>query len=382
MPNLRRALVGSLAFNLLLGAVYWLQLDGPPGKAKPALKPAAPGPASTWVVVKRMTSTVAVAVAAQPKMLDWHAGKIRGLQQYVANLRAAGCPERTVRDVIIADVNDLYRQRYRELLPPTNRVEYWKPGNPLASLLDDTRLTQEHALAAEKRALLRTLLGGDYTDDEDLSAIRMDSMSERLLSFLTPAKRTAMKELEDKFAVRMMKTYKDTWRGNEAPAEAVQAEKDEAMLQVLTPADKFEYDVRRSDTAMFMRVGLGRFEPSEAEFRAMFPCLKEFIAQAGKPGFGLMLRGELDPRPEGVAARLTLQEKLNGALGDERFGRLLDQDRLEYGGPDHNPDAIPQGHPRLLVGAQPPPGSGLRPSHRPPARRGSGPSLSFRRLCL
>src|SRR5580765_6134617 len=27
---------------------------------------------------------------------------------YIANLRRAGCPEKTIRDIIVADVNDLY----------------------------------------------------------------------------------------------------------------------------------------------------------------------------------------------------------------------------------------------------------------------------------
>jgi len=58
-----------------------------------------------------------------------------------------------------------------------------------------------------------------------------------------------MKELDDAFAVKKMKTYKDAWRGNDASSNALQAQKDEAMLQILTPDEKFEYDLRRSDAA-------------------------------------------------------------------------------------------------------------------------------------
>jgi hypothetical protein len=105
----------------------------------------------------------------------------------------------------------------------------------------------------------------------------------------------------------------------------VKAEKDEAMLQILTPQEKFEYDLRRSDTAMFLRVGLGRFEVSENEFRAIFPAVKEFIANASKAGFGAMMRGEPDPRPEGGAARMALQAKLKTVLGDERLRQLSEQ---------------------------------------------------------
>jgi hypothetical protein len=313
----------SLTLNLLLGAACWFGWSRAP---KPAAGVSATSalPQPPVQVVQRTVTNI-VAVAAPPRLLDWRTVESPDYKQYLANLRGIGCPEKTIRDVIVADVNELYRQRYREFFPPTNRVEYWKPGNPLANLMDETSITKQNELRQEKRDLLKTLLGSTYNDEEDLSAIQLDSFSERLLNFLTPEKRTAMKELEDTFSVRMMKTYKDTWRGNEGPADAVKAEKDEAALKVLTPEEKFEYDLRRSDTAMFLRVGLGGFEVSEQEFRAIYPEIKKFVADAGKPGFGAMIRGEPDPRPEGGAARVELQAKLKRAMGDDRFSQFIEQ---------------------------------------------------------
>jgi len=322
MNFLRGAVAVSLMFNLLLGGVLWLR-PGAPKSPELAPETVSSFPLAVQGVKRAVTNTVTM--AAPVKLLDWRMVESEDYKKYIANLRVIGCPEKTIRDVIIADVNDLYRQRYREFFPPAKRVEYWKAGNPMANLFDETKLAKEQELRQEKSNLLKTLLGGDYTDEQDVSTIQMDSFYERLLNFLTPEKRTAMKELEDKFAVKMMKTYKDTWRGNEEPAEAVRAEKDEAMLEIITPEEKFEYDLRRSETAMFLRVGLGRFEVSEEEFRAMFSSLKEFIADAGKPGFGAIIRGEPDSRPEGAAARSAFQAKLNAALGEERFHQLVEQ---------------------------------------------------------
>jgi len=264
-----------------------------------------------------------VTTAAAPKLLDWRTVESDDYKRYIANLRAIGCPEKTIRDVIVADVNDLYRQRYREIFPPTNRVEYWKPGNPMGNLFDETKISKEQELRKEKGEVLRTLLGSDYDDEQDASTIQLDSFNERLLNFLTPEKRTAMKELEDKFAVKLMQTYKDTWRGNDGPADAVKAEKDDAMTEILTPEEKFEYDLRRSDTAMFLRVGLGQFEVTEEEFRKMFPSLKTFIEESDKPAFGAVIRGEPDPRPDSAAARKSFQASLKASLGEQRFGQLL-----------------------------------------------------------
>src|SRR5690349_13940800 len=39
---------------------------------------------------------------------DWRQMESEDYQQYLANLRAIGCPEKTVRDIILADVNDLF----------------------------------------------------------------------------------------------------------------------------------------------------------------------------------------------------------------------------------------------------------------------------------
>jgi len=83
----------------------------------------------------------------------------------------------------------------------------------LANLFDEEMIATQRVMRAEERETIKSLLGAPYTDEDDLSAIQLDSNSERLLNFLTPEKRTAMKELDDAFAVKKMKTYKDAWRG-------------------------------------------------------------------------------------------------------------------------------------------------------------------------
>lgn len=323
MKWLRSGIAVSLLVNLLLALALWIG----PGKIQNARShsESSPTPAIQSALPKERTVTNVVTIAAPPRLLDWHTVESDDYKRYIANLRSIGCPEKTIRDVIVADVNDLYRQRYREIYPPTNRVEYWKPGNPMANLYDETKIAKEQELRKEKGEVLRTLLGSNYNDEQDASTIQLDSFNERLLNFLTPEKRTAMKELEDKFTVKLMQTYKDTWRGDDGPADQVKAEKDEAMTQILTPDEKLQYDLRRSDTAMFLRLGLGNFDVSEQEFRAMFGSLKTFLSEADKPAFGAIIRGHLDPRPESSAARKTFQASLRASLGEERFRQFIGQ---------------------------------------------------------
>lgn len=323
MRFLKGAVAVSLALNVVLAVAYSL------GSRRPQTSPQQPveqhpAAAETLRLVER-TKTNIVVDAGPVRLLNWCSVESDDYKKYIVNLRKVGCPEKTIRDVIVADVNELYRARYRELFPPTNRIEYWKPGNPMANIFDEAKAIKQQELDQEKRNLMKTLLGADYTGEDDLSAIQLDSYSERLLNFLTLEKRTAVKELEDKFAVKMMKTFKDSWRGNDKSANAVQAEKDEAMLKVLTPDEKFDYDLRRSETAVILRVGLKDFELGEQEFRTIFPAIKDFLSQAGKPGFGAMMLGQEDPRPEGTAARKALKARLGAALGNKRLGELIEQ---------------------------------------------------------
>src|ERR1051326_4732822 len=55
------------------------------------------------------------AVTNAPKAFDWLALESSDYRRYIANLRAAGCPEQTIRDLIITDLDRSYRQRIAKL---------------------------------------------------------------------------------------------------------------------------------------------------------------------------------------------------------------------------------------------------------------------------
>jgi hypothetical protein len=74
---------------------------------------------------------------------------------YIANLRKIECPERTIRDIITADIHALYERRHADL----NRQDYAEPT--LARRLRTHQLLEErHArLHQEETAVLLALLG-------------------------------------------------------------------------------------------------------------------------------------------------------------------------------------------------------------------------------
>jgi hypothetical protein len=83
------------------------------------------------------------------------------VRQFAANLRAAGCPEETVRDIVVAEVSKRYRAQEEALRPqPADHVPAgWSPATSERRLVERRRETG--LLAARKAAVLREALGYD-----------------------------------------------------------------------------------------------------------------------------------------------------------------------------------------------------------------------------
>jgi hypothetical protein len=118
----------------------------------------------------------------------WSELESRDLRVYLANLRAVGCPEPTIRHILIAAIEDLYRRRNAEAGVEPN---FWATGT--ARQEADRAMKRRRAeLIDEQRALVRDLLGVEYWGSVENAPFR-----EALLSFLCghiapPERREAM----------------------------------------------------------------------------------------------------------------------------------------------------------------------------------------------
>ena len=75
------------------------------------------------------------------------------LREYIANLRAIGCPEKTIKEIIKADVNDLFSAR-RATITQSNHYEYWR-AIPVS--LNEEQRRQLQQLCIEKNEVLKAL---------------------------------------------------------------------------------------------------------------------------------------------------------------------------------------------------------------------------------
>src|SRR4029077_3044357 len=129
---------------------------------KPVYEPSAPMAAVADANTNASAPVPNPNVAAVAPAFHWGLIESGDYFQYVANLRAIRCPQRTVEDIIVADVNALYQGRQ----PVLERKEPWQ-GQDVRTAARVRRLEKMADTEREKAALLRELLGPDFVDRSD-----------------------------------------------------------------------------------------------------------------------------------------------------------------------------------------------------------------------
>jgi hypothetical protein len=92
--------------------------------------------------------------------LDWKSIESTNYVTYIDNLRKIGCPDETIHDIVLADIEKAYSDRRTELYGTDRAEKYWLPEGETSAVLSERR-KQLEALEREKLTLIRELLGED-----------------------------------------------------------------------------------------------------------------------------------------------------------------------------------------------------------------------------
>src|SRR5436305_6744109 len=104
-------------------------------------------PADISVHRKSSSPLVKTNVVLRRQPFTWSEIESSDYRTYIANLRRGGCPEKTIRDIIVADVNDLYAERIaKEITFPEQK--WWLPQPDMDAF--ESGMSQLRALEAEK----------------------------------------------------------------------------------------------------------------------------------------------------------------------------------------------------------------------------------------
>lgn len=256
----------SLALNV--GLTSWL--------LRPSLPRAMSGPLSSGArpVVSSPAERSAAPNAAAPNApadmrpaFRWSEIESADYVQYIANLRAAGCPEQTIRDLILADLNQLYAPRAQAIWKP-RELAYWqksrneKPG--------PDQIKQLTALDQEKLGFLKNLLGFQPNQQEMIDTIYLQLFgNEQQLLFLPETRReAAMTALTEADLERKEARLRDEAPGSD-PERALFDDKLKALAKVLSPEELDEYRLRNSPKAQWLRTEVDYFGCTPSEFKAL-----------------------------------------------------------------------------------------------------------------
>ncbi|MSU33587.1 MAG: hypothetical protein EXS36_00435 [Pedosphaera sp.] len=222
---------------------------------------------------------------------------------YIRNLRQTGCPESTIRDIIMGNLNRNFASQRAQLTTPSV-PPFWQSVPKLSGGELQAREEQLRALDQKKKEMLRSLLGIDpgielrkirdgfgYTDN------RLGGLSE---------------EKQDQVSL-VREEQNELWRQVQAapvdPAASPDAlslelqRLDEDRLarlaQILRPAELIEHELQTSWTAIQLRESLAGFQTSAAEFRMLYDLQKPFDDEYVHR-FGNRTDGRGSPAPQTV----------------------------------------------------------------------------------
>jgi RNA polymerase sigma factor (sigma-70 family) len=255
---------------------------------------------------------------------NWQTLESRDYRQYIANLRAAGCPEQTIRDIIITDLDRTYGQRIAKFSGPSHAT-FWKAPNYMDGV---KQYLEVKKIEEEKRAAIRELLGVDADEESERRTGQQVGYSEGF-EFLSAEQRARLREIERQAHLKIESanlipegTFSPAYNNRKAEA---QAWKDEEIKKVMSPEQFEEYELRVGGHAYRLRNGLRVFDPTEEEFRTIYELERRFgIDQANAGGkAGTAERRKIDeqtglPIPPATSVQ-QFEEALKEALGEQRY---------------------------------------------------------------
>lgn len=302
-PLSRLGFVASLALNA--GLAWWFL-------GRTAHEP------SPLPVVRETAGAVA---AASPDPQTWARLKTEDLPVLAARLRATGFPPSTIRAMVSHQIGEALAAQRRALEAEGRQRPFWQNPQPAPETRQAlAQLDLEHARR------YREILGDDTSEDSPLQDLdagwHFGYLPADKAALLKPLLRAEARQRQEIMAASvgaMSGAARDRMARLEGETRA-------ALAALLTPAELFEYDLRRSETANSLRSTLAAFDPREEEFRALFQVHHAFDQQ-WSPRWGT-------PTPEQERARgqayVQLWEQYKAVLGPERYAEYEKATNTNY----------------------------------------------------
>ncbi|MBL9186054.1 MAG: hypothetical protein JNK23_01110 [Opitutaceae bacterium] len=260
------------------------------------------------------TKARAPAARAPVEADTWARLKTDELSALAPRLRAAGFPPEVIRTMMSALVAEHFAARRRALDPDAATRAFWKTARP-----DPALQLAQNQLYREQEKMLRDLLGPGGRTTDPLALARLRSR----FGNLSPEKLDAAQLIESDFIQKRTEFYLTKGSYSSADLAPLEREQRTALAAILSPAELEEFDLRSSRTGQSMRTDLSAFEPTEQEFRAIFPLRQAFDERYPNTS-GIPSQEQMRERSE---AQKQLNAQITALLGPARgaeYERMTD----------------------------------------------------------
>jgi hypothetical protein len=265
---------------------------------------------------------------AQLESEDYH--------EYIERLRKIGCPEETIRDIIIADIEKLFAPRLSELRSNTNEPKYWRADdkdliNHLEAL---QQLKKKRGVDYEKRQVIRDLLGVDLVAERLSNQGEEDFYGKRLGKSMAPDKLDQLRVIIEESNHQEMDVREKSWLegesltpGDKQQLRLLEKEKQQQIAALLSPEELDQYNLWFSTSAYKARDSLLGMDASEQEFLALYQLRREFDNRWGNT----------DPESLNPAQRQAwnasldeMERNIQQTLGPDRYQSYLRAQDNDY----------------------------------------------------
>ena len=309
-----------LNFGLFLGIlVYFLktQIGAPLAVApEPGAVQASLNSASHTAVVERIVVVTNAVKWAQLESEDY--------KTYIARLRSISCPEQTIRDIIIADLDKLLAPEIQALRGRRKDLKYWNSEEEeMANNVDSREVARKAAeVERRKRDILRELVNADLQRERLLSKGE-DDYYQRRLNWLPEDRRQQIRGLLERYDDDEQKIRdKETEEGDplsitdRAQLRVLKQKREAELNSLLSPEERAQYDLWISATANNVRYALYGMNATEQEFQSVYQARKNFEDRWGRHDPDLL---DSASRSQMEQDRRKMEETVEHSLGGERY---------------------------------------------------------------
>ncbi|KAF0180841.1 MAG: hypothetical protein FD161_559 [Limisphaerales bacterium] len=329
----------SLLANAALAFKWW---QSRPTKAAPAApvpaiqsaaKPASKARASEPEMVTSVTGTAKPTSSTKPIWAQFFSDD--DLKGSIQRLRAVGCPEETIQDLMVAAVTRRFADRRKAALAgmsSSNEAEYWKASDYNSPEARE-RQKKYRELEREASALLVELLGFDPQKKQREESGYFDYY-ERQVSFVAPEKREQLRRYLEEFGEKEQEHYRRNRGLHDAQERAerkeLQEEKKRGLAAFLTPEEVRQWELRSSQMASQLQSEITTMSLTQAQYEALF-------AVRSKVGDAIFFWSDMTEDPKArertEQAKQQLQNDIKATLGEElakewELGRNFDYQQL------------------------------------------------------